>query len=302
MALLLRTIPCSTQLSTKQHFEFENRKHSSTNPFFSSSSSSSSSFHSPLRLSISHHTPTTTLIRTKQHSNSTLRFTSISEQLTTQEQQQDTEEQKEEEEVSSTRLLVQNFPFTSTAEDLRTLFEKYGKVVDIELSKYGKNKNKHRGFAFVEMDSPEEALAALNSLQSYEFEGRVINLKYARPKKEKTLPSVERTLFVGNLSYETRTKDLRELFDSGTSKVVSADVVFRENPRRPAGRYGFVSFKSKKEADAALSEFQGKILLGRPIRIAPGKRIVKPAEESAGSEDTSSESSVNEEAEINKAD
>jgi RNA recognition motif-containing protein len=130
MALLLRTIPCSTQLSTKQHFEFENRKHSSTNPFFSSSSSS---FHSPLRLSISHHTPTTTLIRTKQHSNSTLRFTSISEQLTTQEQQQDTEEQKEEEEVSSTRLLVQNFPFTSTAEDLRTLFEKYGKVVDIEV-------------------------------------------------------------------------------------------------------------------------------------------------------------------------
>jgi RNA recognition motif-containing protein len=100
-------------------------------------------------------------------------------------------------------------------------------------------------------------VCSLNAAQ--EFEGRVINLKYARPKKEKTLPSVERTLFVGNLSYETRTKDLRELFDSGTSKVVSADVVFHENPRRPAGRYGFVSFKSKKEADAALSEFQGKV-------------------------------------------
>jgi RNA recognition motif-containing protein len=221
--------------------------------------------------------------------------------VTTQEQQQATEEQKEEE-VSPTRLLVQNIPFTSTAEDLRTLFEKYGKVVDVELSKYGKNKNKHRGFAFVEMSSPEEALAALNSLQSYEFEGRVINLKYARPKKEKTLPSVERTLFVGNLSYETRTKDLRELFDSGTSKVVSADVVFRENPRRPAGRYGFVSFKSKKEADAALSEFQGKILFGRQIRVAPYQQTVKPAEESAGSEDTSSESSINEEAGVNKAD
>jgi RNA recognition motif-containing protein len=96
-----------------------------------------------------------------------------------------------------------------------------------------------------------------------EFEGRVINLKYARPKKEKTLPPVERTpitfkLFVANLSYETRAKDLREFFDSGTSKVVSADVVFRENPRRPAG-YGFVSFKTKKEADEALSEFQGKV-------------------------------------------
>ncbi|WJX34983.1 hypothetical protein P8452_23035 [Trifolium repens] len=266
---LLRTIPCSTQLSTKQHFEFEYKKHSSTIPFLSSSSSSSSSSFHSLRLSISH-TPTT-LIRTKQHSNSTLRFTSISEQVTTQEQQQATEEQKEEE-LSPTRLLVQNIPFTSTAEDLRTLFEKYGKVVDVELSKYGKNKNKHRGFAFVEMSSPEEALAALNSLQSYEFEGRVINLKYARPKKEKTLPSAERTLFVGNLSFGTRAKDLREFFDSGTSKVVSADVVFRAT-----GSYGFVSFKTKKEADEALSEFQGKILLGRPIRVAPVKQTVKPA-------------------------
>jgi RNA recognition motif-containing protein len=124
---LLRTIPCSTQFSTKQHFDFENKKHSSTNPFFSSSS-----FHS-LRLSISHHTPTTTFIRTKQHSNSTLTFTSTSEQVTTQEQQQDTEEQKEEEEVSTTRLLAQNFPWTSTAQDVRTLFEKYGKVVDVEV-------------------------------------------------------------------------------------------------------------------------------------------------------------------------
>ncbi|XP_045824251.1 28 kDa ribonucleoprotein, chloroplastic [Trifolium pratense] len=306
---LLRTIPCSTQLSTKQHFDFENnnKKHSSTNPFFSSSS-----FHSHLRLSISH-TSTTTLIRTKQHSNSTLRFTSTSEQqiqVTTEEQQQqDTEkeqkqEQEQEEEVSPTRLLAQNFPWTSTAEDVRTLFGKYGKVVDVELSMY--NKYRNRGLAFVEMGSPEDALAAFNSLQSYEFEGRVINVKYARPKKEKTPPPVGRNpitfkLFVANLSYETRAKDLREFFDSGTSKVVSADVVFRENPRRPAG-YGFVAFKSKKEATEALSEFQGKTLMGRPIRVAPGRRFVQPVEESAGSENTSFESSVNEEAEVNKAD
>ncbi|GAU32501.1 hypothetical protein TSUD_317080 [Trifolium subterraneum] len=290
---LLRTIPCSTQLSTKQHFDFENnKKHSSTNTFFSSSS-----FHSPLRLSISHHTPTTTtiLIRTKQHSNSTLRFTSTSEQVTTVEQH---DPEKEQEQLSPSRLLVQNFPWSSTAEDVRTLFEKYGKVVDIELSMY--NKYRNRGLAFVEMGSPEEALAALNALQSYEFEGRVINVKHARPKKERAPRPVERkpitfSLFVANLSYETRNKDLREFFDSGTGKVVSADVVFLENPKRPAG-YGFVSFKSKKEADEALSEFQGKILLGRPVRVAPGKRFVQPAEESVGSKDTSSESSVNEEA------
>jgi hypothetical protein len=43
-------------------------------------------------------------------------------------------------------------------------------------------------------------------------------------------------------------------------------------------------------------------LFGRQIRVAPYQQTVKPAEESAGSEDTSSESSINEEAGVNKAD
>lgn len=42
----------------------------------------------------------------------------------------------EEEEVSKTRLLVENVPWTSTADDLRPLFEKYGTVVGIEVSFY----------------------------------------------------------------------------------------------------------------------------------------------------------------------
>ena len=68
-------------------------------------------------------------------------------------------------------------------------------------------------------------------------------------------------LFVANLSYEASSKDLKEFFDLGTGRVVSAEVVYRDNPRRPSG-YGFVSFKSKKEAEAALAEFQGKVTWG----------------------------------------
>lgn len=287
MALLrTTTVPCPTQLSSTKHhviitnsFDFDKNKHYSLNPY-------------SLRLSITHtHTPAL-IITTKQHSHSTLTFASTSEQ---QQTQVTTEEQTEE--FSTTRLLAQNVPWSSTTEDIRSLFEKYGKVLDVELSMY--NKNRNRGLAFVEMGSPEEASAALNSLQSYEFDGRVINIKYAKPKKEKIRPSVERkpityNLFVANISYEVRSKDLKEFFDSGTGKFVSAEVIFHENPRRPSG-YGFVSFKSKKEADEALAEFEGKNFMGRPLRVAPSKRFVQLAEESAGSEDTSSELSVNEE-------
>jgi len=94
-----------------------------------------------------------------------------------------------------------------------------------------------------------------------------MKVNYARPKKKKTPPPVKANsgvtfnLFVGNLSYEAKSKDLKEFFDSGAGKVVKAEVVFHENPRKPSG-YGFVSFKSKKEAEAALTEFQGKVTPG----------------------------------------
>lgn len=38
------------------------------------------------------------------------------------------------EEISKTRLIAQNVPWTSTPEDIRSLFEKYGNVVDVEVS------------------------------------------------------------------------------------------------------------------------------------------------------------------------
>lgn len=71
-------------------------------------------------------------------------------------------------------------------------------------------------------------------------------------------PEVTFNLFVANLSYEARAKDIREFFNSEGHSVVSAEVMFHENPRRSLG-YGFVSFKSKKEAEAALSATQGKV-------------------------------------------
>lgn len=97
------------------------------------------------------------------------------------------------------------------------------------------------------------------------MEDRTINVNYARAKKKKVAtpvpkPSVTFNLFVANLSYEARAKDLREFFNSEGSSVVSAEVIFHENPRRSLG-YGFVAFKSKKEADEALSAFQGKVIL-----------------------------------------
>ncbi|KAF5740189.1 31 kDa ribonucleoprotein chloroplastic-like [Tripterygium wilfordii] len=199
---------------------------------------------------------------------------------------------KQEEEFSNTRLLASNVPWTCTAEDIRSLFGKFGTVLDVEFSMYSKTNN--RGLAFVSMGSPEEAAAALSNLDSYEFEGRPLRVNYAKLKKKKRLPSVPRpvptfNLFVANLSYEARSQHLREFFKAEGRNVVSAEVIFHENPRRSSG-YGFVAFKTKKEADEALAAFEGKIFMGRPIRVKRSRQFVKAqAKEHSPSDDTPNE-------------
>ncbi|GMH00185.1 hypothetical protein Nepgr_002024 [Nepenthes gracilis] len=198
--------------------------------------------------------------------------------------------QSDTEQLSLTRLVAQNIPWTSTADEIRALFEKHGRVIDVELSMH--NKTRNRGLAFVEMGSPGEAAEALNKLEAREFEGRILKLNYARPMKMKNPPPVQPklplayNLFVANLSFEARAKDLREFFSTGGSEVVSAEVIFHDNPRRSSG-YGFVSFATKKEAEAALSSYQGKEFMGRAIRVARSKRFVK--EMNSQPEDTSEE-------------
>lgn len=106
-----------------------------------------------------------------------------------------------------------------------------------------------------------------------EFEGRTLKVNYAKIKKKNPAPPVQPkpvptfNLFIANLSFEARAKDLREFFVSEGWDIVSAEVIFHDNTRRSAG-YGFVSFKSKKVAEAAISAFQGKVIMCLVIALS----------------------------------
>ncbi|KAM7252917.1 hypothetical protein ACFE04_025535 [Oxalis oulophora] len=285
MASVRLSCPSSFTLSLNNNNQL---KHKNKNNIFSLVQQHSHFSHSSLS--------TTT---TKQKTNIinqkfVLRFSTTTQQQQQQQQQQDpvvidsTEEveleqkqeieKEDEEEFSTTRLIAQNVPWNSTAEDVRSLFQNHGTVLDVELSMYSKTMN--RGLAFVEMASPEEALKALNNLQAYEYEGRTLRINYAKPKKQKTYPvrptkpGPKFNLFVANLSFKVRSSDLKEFFNSAGTEVVSAEVIFHENPRRSTG-YGFVSFRTKKQADEALVAFDGKDLMGRPLRVARSRQFVK---------------------------
>ncbi|KAH0452009.1 hypothetical protein IEQ34_019308 [Dendrobium chrysotoxum] len=186
--------------------------------------------------------------------------------------EQEAEESEEKPAEPSRRLIAQNIPWTCTAEEIKTLFERHGNVIDVELSMYDNSRN--RGLAFITMACEEEAILALSILNSYDLNGRVIKVGFARSLKKKadqetTASKATFNVFVGNLAWRVRSRDLRELFGN-TGKLISAEVIFQSNPRRSAG-YGFVSYATEEEAEAAIAAHNEKRLMGRKVRLVLGK-------------------------------
>ena len=80
-------------------------------------------------------------------------------------------------------------------------------------------------------------------------------------------------LYVGNLSFNTTSEDLRDLFaQAGT--VESASVVEDRDTGRSRG-FGFVEMAAREEGEAAIQQFNGKEFGGRTLTVneAPAARV-----------------------------
>src|ERR1043165_2089770 len=72
-------------------------------------------------------------------------------------------------------------------------------------------------------------------------------------------------LYVGNLSFQTSSEDLRDLF-SQAGTVESASVVEDRDTGRSRG-FGFVGMGSREEGEAAIQQFNGKEFGGRNLTV-----------------------------------
>ena len=76
-------------------------------------------------------------------------------------------------------------------------------------------------------------------------------------------------LFVGNLSPETTTDELRALF-SEVGVVDSCQLVLGPDTSRSKG-FGFIEMGSVESADAAKAKFNGQNLNGRTLKVDDAK-------------------------------
>jgi RNA recognition motif-containing protein len=78
------------------------------------------------------------------------------------------------------KIYVGNLPFTTTDEELRTLFSQHGTVESVSLPT-DRETGRPRGFAFVEM-SQADAARAIQSLNGKDLGGRPLRVNEAEDK------------------------------------------------------------------------------------------------------------------------
>lgn len=76
-------------------------------------------------------------------------------------------------------------------------------------------------------------------------------------------------LFVGNLSFETTSDEIRDLFGE-VGSVESCQLITDRDTGRSKG-FGFVEMDSREAADSAKEKFNGQELHGRAIKVDEAK-------------------------------
>ncbi|OJD35483.1 pre-rrna processing protein [Diplodia corticola] len=207
-----------------------------------------------------------------------------------------------------TAILVKNFTYGTTADELRKMFEEHGTITRSLMPPSGT-------IAIVEFAQAPQARAAFASLAYRKVKDSILFLEKA-PKdlfKEGFTPQAvptavasgpegkarlaasdllaaeaapdqvdSSTLYVRNLNFSTTTQRLTEVFRP-LDGFVSARVKTKTDPKKPGQilsmGFGFLEFRTKEQAQAALAAMDGYNLDGYKLAIKASNKGLDAAEE-----------------------
>lgn len=172
------------------------------------------------------------------------------------------------------KVVASGMPYTTTEEEIRGLFDKFGPIRSLQLSRFPDSGN-FRGLAFVTFESDEVAMKSLE-LDGHEIGNRFMRVERCRitasskrQKKSEYQSDPEKpegclSAYVGNLSWNIAEKDLRDFFKS--SRITSIRFAI---DKRTGDSRGFchVDFEDDESLENAVRMNQSE-LRGRPVKIA----------------------------------
>jgi len=82
------------------------------------------------------------------------------------------------------KVYVGNLSYETTDGDLQNLFSPHGMVQSAQVI-MDRDTGRSKGFGFVEMNSGDEAQAAITALNGLETNGRALKVNEARPREER---------------------------------------------------------------------------------------------------------------------
>lgn len=80
-------------------------------------------------------------------------------------------------------IYIGNLPWSTSEEQLKQLFQEVGNVLSVKLIN-DRETGKPKGFGFVEMED-NDAAAAIEKFNGFEYGGRTLKVNEANPKKTK---------------------------------------------------------------------------------------------------------------------
>ncbi|KAK1583281.1 hypothetical protein Q3G72_022445 [Acer saccharum] len=126
---------------------------------------------------------------------------------------------EQDEVFDSGRLFVRNLPYTTTGDELRELFSKYGNVSEVHIV-VDKDTKRSKGIAYILYTLPESASRAIDGLDNSTFQGRLLHVMPARHKNSSQKQETGISTSQGSKTLKQRREEERKAAEaSGDTKA-----------------------------------------------------------------------------------
>lgn len=159
---------------------------------------------------------------------------------------------------------------------LRDEFSQFGTVTEVFLPTE-RGTSRPRGFGFVTLATREAAEKAISKMDQAQLDGRQIRVNESRPKGERrpglgpggsgsfnSAGKEEVKLYVGNLSFDTREEDIKQMF-SEFGQVSDCFMPTDRDTGKVRG-FCFVTMPAS-DAEVACGKLNGQEVDGRALRV-----------------------------------